>query len=656
VLALRPIGIRTSSILGLTLLLGACFDPDPTPLTSESDGTTAGDPTAGTTCDPGEEQACTCEDGSAGTQTCSADGSGFGACECEAADSTSAGIDPSTTTDESTGPPPECTEASDCNMAKGIECQIDICTDGVCLVEYEPDGTECGDRGETECDLPDSCFRGECVANEAPVGTACSDCDTGVCSCAGGICSDCDALAPENNFITARSIDGWTLTGGWGLYRQAPQNFDTGPAVFSSQVLGTDGNRVAPYPGSETETSSARSRPFVLPATLDFLSWNVDEGSGVDTKEVNVSVDGGVTFTTVVACTDGIGGPQPFCNSRGPERTPDDWDSISIPVPPELVGQVGIIELTYDTLDPCCGFEKGWYIDVANLATECACTGDEGCAELGGECGTGVCGGSGECELDAIAAGQACGDATDVECNASDACDGVGYCASLEAVTGLTECNDCPAGEGSCNACQAGECVDCQSFNPINTFNGGLPGGWAIQDLGVTGADWQIVNDAPLNLMPGSVPVPLSFAPSFGTDGNRQAPYPGTESEHSRVTTAPAALQSTIEFSSWNVDEGGEGGPYDVKIIELSVDGGVSWNVLVDCAALVNVQPFCTYRDDTRLGDDWDEIVLDTSVFAGLLGQLRFTYNTGDSCCDFERGWYIDNLVFGSFCADSPFP
>jgi hypothetical protein len=650
VLALRPIGIRTSSILGLTLLLGACFDPDPTPLTSESDGTTAGEPTAGTTCDPGEEQACTCEDGSAGTQTCSADGSGFGACECEAADSTTAGTDPSTTTDETTGPPPECTDASDCNMAKGIECQLDICTDGVCLVEYEPDGTECGDRSETECDLPDSCFRGECAVNEAPAGTACSDCDTGVCSCAGGICGDCDTFAPENNFITARSIDGWTLTGGWGLYREAPQNFDSGPAVFSNQVFGTDGNRVAPYPGSETETSSARSRPFMLPATLEFLSWNVDEGSGADTKQINVSVDGGVTFTPIVMCNGGLGGPQAFCNFRGAERAPDDWDSISIPLPPELVGQVGIVELTYNTFDPCCGFEKGWYIDVANLATECACVGDEACAELGAECGTGVCGGSGECELDALAAGETCGDAADAECNDPDACDGVGYCMPNEAPTGFTQCDDCPAGAGNCNVCQAGTCVDCQSIVSTN-FNGGVPAGWTIEDLGGTGADWQIFNSAPQNQEPGSVPLPLSFAPSFGTDGNRQAPYPGAEVEFSRVTTGGMVVPTTLEFSSWNVDEGSG---FDTKTIELSVDGGASWNVLVDCSAGINPQPFCDFRDATRLGDDWDAIALDTSMFAGQVGQFRFTYNTGDSCCNFEKGWFIDN--FAEVCADSPFP
>jgi hypothetical protein len=147
--------------------------------------------------------------------------------------------------------------------------------------------------------------------------------------------------------------------------------------------------------------------------------------------------------------------------------------------------------------------------------------------------------------------------------------------------------------------------------------------------------------------------VPLSFAPSFGTDGNRQAPYPGGETEYSRITTVADVVPGPLTFSSWNVDEGSG---VDNKIIEVSVDGGASWNVLVDCGAGIGGAPgFCTYRNDGRAGDDWDAVVIDTGAFAGQVGQLRFTYNTLDACCSFERGWFIDNLSFGQFCADPPF-
>jgi hypothetical protein len=535
-------------------------------------------------------------------------------------------------------------------MAEG-ECQEGVCNrDGMCEVQLLPEGTACGDDGQSECSGADTCdAAGQCATNDALDGTTCTGCPLGVCACAAGACGDCAAFAPQNNFITTRSIAGWTLTGGWGLYRQAPQNQSQGPTTFGSQVFGTDGNRAAPYPGGEVEASSARSGPFTLPATLEFLSWNVDEGSGsYDTKTIRVSTDGGATFTTVFDCN--AGGGQPFCQARQAPRAPDDWDAISIPLPPALVGATGIVELTYNTGDGCCGFEQGWFIDVTNFATECACADDGGCEGLGSSCGAAVCGGSGECELAAVAAGMACGDATNSTCDDPDACDGIGYCATNEAVNGITTCEDCPAGAGSCNACQEGECVDCQTLI-VTDFNAGAPGGWTIESLSGTTADWQIFNSAPQNA--SSMPVPLSLAPSFGTDGNRQAPYPGAESEHSRLTTAPGEVPAVLTFSSWNVDEGSG---YDTKTIELSVNGGATWNVLVDCTGGINVQPFCDYRDDTRLGDDWDLIQLDTAAYAGQQGQLRFTYNTGDSCCNFERGWFIDNLNLGSYCADSPFP
>ena len=47
---------------------------------------------------------------------------------------------------------------------------------------------------------------------------------------------------------------------------------------------------------------------------------------------------------------------------------------------------------------------------------------------------------------------------------------------------------------------------------------------------------------------------------------------------------------------------------------------------------------------------------LDTSAWEGMPGQLRFVYETGDSCCGFERGWFIDDLSFAAFCDDEPFP
>jgi hypothetical protein len=139
--------------------------------------------------------------------------------------------------------------------------------------------------------------------------------------------------------------------------------------------------------------------------------------------------------------------------------------------------------------------------------------------------------------------------------------------------------------------------------------------------------------------------VPFPNAPVYGTDGNRFPPYPGGHDESSFVTTSPVEIPLQVSFQSWNVDEGSV--PYDTKRIEISVDGGASWNTLVDCQ-VAQTQPFCTYVNDGRAADAWDAITLDTSPWSGMLGQLRFSYDTVDGCCDFERGWFIDDL---SLCA-----
>jgi hypothetical protein len=174
--------------------------------------------------------------------------------------------------------------------------------------------------------------------------------------------------------------------------------------------------------------------------------------------------------------------------------------------------------------------------------------------------------------------------------------------------------------------------------------------GWQVQSLFGT-ADWGLYNEAPPSQDFGSMPLPFPNAPVYGTDGNRQTPYPGEESEDSQVTTVVGVVGPEITFLSWNVDEGSF---VDGKRVELSVDGGASWTALVDCQG-AGGQPFCDFVFD-RPADDWDLITIDTSQWQGQAGQLRFVYETLDSCCGFERGWYIDDLSFAAFCDDEAFP
>jgi hypothetical protein len=601
---------------------------------------------------PGETVDCTCPDGTPSTRPCRDDGMDFDTCACEGTDTTAATGpttgDPTADTGESstTGPQP-CATDEDCAGLRVGECEVPFCdASGTCVPNEAPSGTPCGDAGSGECSSPDSCDgAGNCSPNDDPDGSTCTGCGADQCTCAAGQCTACAAYPPTNNFVTTRSIEGWELTGSWGLHRRAPQSEVAPSSEFVGQLLGSDGNRVAPFPGAEVEVSYARTPPTTLPATIAFLSWNVDEGGGAsDNKTVRVSVDAGVTWDTLVDCA--VDASWAFCQPSL-DQDPAVFDLVQIPVPVALQGQAGIVEFGYDTGDACCDFEKGWYIDSLNVAQECACTVDEDCTAFGTECGVGFCGFSGECALMATPEGDACGDPFENECNGADECDGVGYCRDNLAATGLTPCEDCPSGD-TCSYCDAGQCLDCQSFTDFTGFSdpGGAPP-WTITAISGT-PDWGFYTSAPLN----SNGVGPTMFPSqvYGTDGNRNPPYPGSEVEHSQVVTSIGVVPFELIFGSWNVDEGSF---YDTKRIEISVDGGVSWTELVNCQVAAT-QPFCDFRDDTRAIDDWDVITLDTAAWYGMNGQLRFTHNTGDSCCGFERGWYLDFSY--AICDDVAFP
>ncbi len=157
--------------------------------------------------------------------------------------------------------------------------------------------------------------------------------------------------------------------------------------------------------------------------------------------------------------------------------------------------------------------------------------------------------------------------------------------------------------------------------------------------LTVTG-DWDIYAQAPPSPQHAAVAFPSLV---LGTDGNRVAPYPGNHAEQSSATLGPVTLGSVLSLRSWHVDEGNA---YDRKAITFESDAGQTW-VLVDCNAGINPQAFCEPSTASRPGDAWDHVALDTAILAGETGTLRLSYDTGDGCCDFEQGWYVDDLAFG---------
>lgn len=151
-------------------------------------------------------------------------------------------------------------------------------------------------------------------------------------------------------------------SGNWALYTEAPPSYQNAAVPFPSQVLGTDGNRLPPYPGDDNENSFATLGPITLGSSLSLSSWHVDEGGGYyDRKRIYFQADSGETWV-LADCAGGINADQAFCQFDSSSRPGDLWDDIVLDTG-ILSGQTGTLRFEYQTLDGCCSFEQGWFID-----------------------------------------------------------------------------------------------------------------------------------------------------------------------------------------------------------------------------------------------------------------------------------------------------
>ncbi len=457
-----------------------------------------------------------------------------------------------------------------------------------------------------------------------------------------------------------------------------------GEIVFDHPVLGTDGNRAHAYTKQNVqfEGSYALSPSTVIPSELHFKSWNLDEGFFFDKKAVQITTDG-VNFTTIAICQQPMGActadagacavnsdccsalcianvcapPPPFCSPRN-DRAPDDWDDIVLPVPAGLVGKVGQVQFKYDTRDECCGFERGWYVDALNFATECACTGAPDCAYLDGTCATGTCDTTtNECALSPQATGNACTGVGTSDCS-SPTCDANGFCNPNGLVLEGSDCAMCTDADGQCDMCVAGSCSDCW---PVQTFasNDNVYDFFDASDWVFTG-DWVVGSCTPQNSVTPMAQLcfPTGFnetrnaphmGPMLGNDGSRVPGGTTSEAESGTATSSVTVIPATLTFNSWHQDRGGKDtfNLRDKKQILGSVDDGMTWEVIVDCDGNMTL-PFCQpwpTPGTNRAADAWDAVSVPVpSSLAGQTGRIRFVYDTVDAGGGWERGWFVDDV------------
>lgn len=559
----------------------------------------------------------------------------------------------------STSTGPACTTNEQC-ASLTADCKIGVCNAlGNCEAQNQMKDTPCGNATASDCDGADKCDdMGNCLTNLASEASFCDDCPAGpgLCAlCTAGACGDCPNRATIKTFNSVHAVEGWQVSGGWGLYTHtAPSSpFYGGEAsvVFNKQVFGTDGNRVHPYPGNEKETSSATTPPTLLPAQLTFESWNWDEGGIYDQKTISVSIDGGMSYKIVAICPNSGPPPYAFCVGKDPFGDPTTETFLPVTIDlttafPEAVGKIGRVRFSYDTGDAAVGYEKGWFIDGLNFATDCACTADPDCTFENGACADAHCDpATSQCVLAPKNVGGACGDIADKTCSAPDSCDANGLCDPHNDEKDNTICDACSDGSGLCDSCGGGICLNCpavQTFEQTSKFmTWTLTGGWAFYS-----------RPTPLNSP--SVGMNPNFADTaFGNDGVKVAPYfmydspSGTyfavplAAEDGSATTPPIVLPTSLKFDSWHVDRGGVAGR-DVKRITVTVNGTPT--VLVDCnGGAMSTLPFCQ-QVMSRAVDAWDTIDIPLGPLAGQTGVVEFKYESNDSGFAWEQGWYIDNI------------
>ncbi|MBV1858066.1 MAG: hypothetical protein KUG77_06610 [Nannocystaceae bacterium] len=255
---------------------------------------------------------------------------------------------------------------------------------GACALDAVDAGESCGSGDATSCGSGDSCdAAGYCQGNDLVNLLTCEDCPAGEENCNGcldGACLDC--ASATDSFLAG--LSGWstsTIAGGsWRVFSEMPGNENGDPAIMPADMafLGNDGSTVAPQDGvGETVDAMVTSPVDVLPDTLVFDSWHIDQGGGeneavpgADIKRVEVSTDLGDTWIPLAACDDPALDDFPFC-SEVTTRGADEWDTIMLDTS-AFAGMDAQVRFIYDTASFCCGFEFGWYIDNLNFAQACA--------------------------------------------------------------------------------------------------------------------------------------------------------------------------------------------------------------------------------------------------------------------------------------------
>jgi len=131
----------------------------------------------------------------------------------------------------------------------------------------------------------------------------------------------------------------------------------------------------------------------------------------------------------------------------------------------------------------------------------------------------------------------------------------------------------------------------------------------------------------------GSQPQPFA-SNAFGTPNNGDM---GPENSWIQSPALDINGHISIQFRSFTANEDGYPSSYDVEWVEISTDGGATWNA---------IRGHIPALQDYYADEQWRTITVDTTVAASQAILIRFRYDTGDDCCGDTSivGWFVDNI------------
>ncbi|MEP7121099.1 MAG: hypothetical protein ABJE95_09325 [Byssovorax sp.] len=196
----------------------------------------------------------------------------------------------------------------DCS-AFNVGCQVGLCdgASGICGPGMAPIGTSCAE-GVPECQVGACDDKGACKASSAADGAACNDhnscskadkCLAGACT--GAPVASCSLYLNEGFEVCP---NGWTFGGDWQCGKPTmvgPIAAHTGMNVVATKIADN-------YSVNQSFTTTVADSPSIDLTTavspqLSFWAWDHTEGGTFDGWNLNVSINGGTTFTEVTKVT-----------------------------------------------------------------------------------------------------------------------------------------------------------------------------------------------------------------------------------------------------------------------------------------------------------------------------------------------------------------